>query len=265
MVNESAGLGNRTTAFSYTPPAGSSELADGFVYSTTDAEGRVTAFCHGVGTAGTVIGVAQALAILPGVSRSGLTITTAVCRAWYANGQALPPGFYEQHRQALALLERRMGRKLGDPADPLLVSVRSGARVSMPGMMDTVLNLGLNDRSVRGLADRTSNPRFAWDCYRRFMQMFGSVVLGLDLKGIAVSAGSACTSGNVEPSYVLVAMGVPVEWAMGAVRHSLGRGTTAEDIDAVVDNVEPIVRKLREELPAGARPGGTRAETPVSR
>jgi cysteine desulfurase len=79
-----------------------------------------------------------------------------------------------------------------------------------------------------------------------------SVVLGLDLKGIGVSAGSACTSGNVEPSYVLVAMGVPIEWAMGAVRHSLGRSTTAEDIDYVVESVEPIVRKLRAAMPVGA-------------
>jgi cysteine desulfurase len=77
-----------------------------------------------------------------------------------------------------------------------------------------------------------------------------SVVLGLDLKGIGVSAGSACTSGNVEPSYVLVAMGVPVEWAMGAVRHSLGRSTTAEDIDYVVDATEPLVAKLRSAMPA---------------
>jgi cysteine desulfurase len=79
-----------------------------------------------------------------------------------------------------------------------------------------------------------------------------SIVLGLDLKGIGVSAGSACTSGNVEPSYVLVAMGVPVEWAMGAVRHSLGRSTTAEDIDYVVESTEPLVAKLRAALPARA-------------
>jgi cysteine desulfurase len=79
-----------------------------------------------------------------------------------------------------------------------------------------------------------------------------SVVLGLDLKGIGVSAGSACTSGNVEPSYVLVAMGAPLEWAMGAVRHSLGRSTTTEDIDYVVESVEPIVRKLRAAMPVGA-------------
>ena len=110
----------------------------------------------------------------------GYTITTAVCRAYYAQGQKLPAGFEAQHREALALLERRMGRSLGDPKDPLLVSVRSGAKFSMPGMMDTILNLGLNDRSVSGLAVRSENPRFAWDCYRRFIQMFGSVVMGLE-------------------------------------------------------------------------------------
>jgi cysteine desulfurase len=79
-----------------------------------------------------------------------------------------------------------------------------------------------------------------------------SIVLGLDLKGIGVSAGSACTSGNVEPSYVLVAMGVPLDWAMGAVRHSLGRSTTAADVDYVIDCTEPLVAKLRSAMPARA-------------
>ena len=110
----------------------------------------------------------------------GFTITTAVCRWYYAHDRQLPPGFEEQQREAVARLERIMGKRLGDPADPLLVSVRSGAKFSMPGMMDTVLNLGLNDRSVEGLARLTSNPRFAWDCYRRFIQMFCSVVMGLE-------------------------------------------------------------------------------------
>jgi len=110
----------------------------------------------------------------------GFTISTDVCRWYYAQGQSLPPGFVEEQRAALGRLERLMGRKLGDPRDPLLVSVRSGAAFSMPGMMDTILNLGLNHRSVEGLARRTGNPRFAWDCYRRFIQMFGSVVLGLE-------------------------------------------------------------------------------------
>jgi len=110
----------------------------------------------------------------------GFTVTTAVCRHYYALGRTLPPGFQAQQDAALARLQNVMDRRLGDPADPLLVSVRSGAKFSMPGMMDTVLNLGLNDRSVEGLAGRSGDTRFAWDCYRRFIQMFGSVVLGLE-------------------------------------------------------------------------------------
>ena len=84
----------------------------------------------------------------------------------------------------MARLEEQTGKRLGDPDDPLLVSVRSGARESMPGMMDTVLNLGLNDASVEGLAERTQNERFAWDSYRRFVQMFGNVVRGIDGAGV---------------------------------------------------------------------------------
>jgi pyruvate,orthophosphate dikinase len=110
----------------------------------------------------------------------GFTIATSVCRWYYQHDRTLPEGFDEQQRTALAQLEERMGKRLGAADDPLLVSVRSGAKFSMPGMMDTVLNLGLNDRSVEGLARRTGNPRFAWDCYRRFLQMFGSVVMGLE-------------------------------------------------------------------------------------
>jgi pyruvate, orthophosphate dikinase len=110
----------------------------------------------------------------------GFTITTEVCREYDAHQGQLPSGYTEQQAEALQRLERVMGKRLGDPSDPLLVSVRSGAKFSMPGMMDTVLNLGLNDRSVLGLADRANNARFAWDCYRRFIQMFGSVVMGLD-------------------------------------------------------------------------------------
>ena len=90
-------------------------------------------------------------------------------------------------------------------------------------------------------------PGTANICYRGVESE--SIVLGLDLKGIGVSAGSACTAGSVEPSYVLVAMGVPLAWAMGAVRSSLGHGTTAEDIDYVIESVEPIVRKLRAAMP----------------
>ncbi|MEP7027448.1 MAG: pyruvate, phosphate dikinase [Candidatus Eisenbacteria bacterium] len=110
----------------------------------------------------------------------GFIITTEVCRWYYAHGRTLPPGLEQQQAAALVQLEAAFGKRLGDAADPLLLSVRSGAKISMPGMMDTILNLGLNDRTVRGLAERTGNPRFAWDCYRRFLAMFGNVVLGID-------------------------------------------------------------------------------------
>ena len=109
----------------------------------------------------------------------GFTITTAACRAHLASG-GWPDGLDGEIAEQLALIERHMGRSLGDPDDPLLVSVRSGAKFSMPGMMDTVLNLGLNDESVRGLARQTANERFALDSYRRFVAMFGRIVLGID-------------------------------------------------------------------------------------
>ena len=107
---------------------------------------------------------------------AGFTITTEACVAYMASGGDWPADLDEQVRAALAALEERAGRRLGDPADPLLVSVRSGARESMPGMLDTVLNLGLNDESVEGLARTTGNERFAWDSYRRLVQMYGNVV-----------------------------------------------------------------------------------------
>jgi len=109
----------------------------------------------------------------------GYTITTEVCTYYYAHGQQYPPELHAEADAALAKVESIMGARFGDPANPLLVSCRSGARVSMPGMMDTVLNIGLNDRTVKGLAERTKNERFAWDAYRRFVQMYGDVVLGL--------------------------------------------------------------------------------------
>jgi hypothetical protein len=111
---------------------------------------------------------------------AGFTITTEACVAYMHAERELPEGLSRQVADALARLEEQAGKRLGDPEDPLLVSVRSGARESMPGMMDTVLNLGLNDRSVAGLAERTQNPRFAWDSYRRFVQMFGNVVMGIE-------------------------------------------------------------------------------------
>ncbi len=106
----------------------------------------------------------------------GFTVTTRTCIEYLEGGHSFPDGLVDEIGEHLARLEERAGRRLGDPDDPLLVSVRSGARDSMPGMMDTVLNLGLNDASVEGLARRTSNPRFALDSYRRFIQMYGDVV-----------------------------------------------------------------------------------------
>ncbi len=111
----------------------------------------------------------------------GFTISTEVCKAFNENNRKYPTELDDQLQSNLKKLEKKMGKKLGDEKDPLLVSVRSGAAVSMPGMMDTVLNLGLNDVSVEGLAVKTGNERFAWDAYRRFIQMFGNVAMGLDL------------------------------------------------------------------------------------
>jgi len=110
----------------------------------------------------------------------GFTITTEVCTAYYENGKHYPADLDAEVKTGLARVEAAVGLKFGDADKPLLVSVRSGARVSMPGMMDTVLNLGLNDTTVQGLAVASGDTRFAWDSYRRFIQMYGSVVLGVD-------------------------------------------------------------------------------------
>ncbi len=110
----------------------------------------------------------------------GFTISTEVCAYYYKHGKKYPPTLKAEIEKNLAKLEKVMGKKFGDPNNPLLVSVRSGAPISMPGMMDTILNLGLNDETVEGLARRTNNPRFAYDAYRRFIQMFGNVVLGIE-------------------------------------------------------------------------------------
>jgi pyruvate,orthophosphate dikinase len=110
----------------------------------------------------------------------GFTITTEVCTHFYANGRSYPRELDADIATALAAVEKNIGAKLGDPKNPLLVSVRSGARASMPGMMDTVLNLGLNDETVAGLAKISGDERFAWDSYRRFLQMYGEVVLGIE-------------------------------------------------------------------------------------
>ena len=125
-------------------------------------------------------GIAEMTRVLgPDLVPAGFTITTEACVEYMRADRTSPEGLAAAIDEALARLEGRAGKTLGDPHDPLLVSVRSGARDSMPGMMDTVLNLGLNDEAVEGLSARTGNPRFAWDSYRRLVQMFGDVVRGV--------------------------------------------------------------------------------------
>jgi len=128
---------------------------------------------------------------------AGFTITTEACVSYMEAERALPEGLDDQVDEALARLEESAGKTLGDPDDPLLVSVRSGARESMPGMLDTVLNLGLNDQSVAGLAERTGNERFAWDSYRRFVQMFGNVVRNIPGERFEAAIKDAKTEHNV--------------------------------------------------------------------
>ena len=153
--------------------------------------------------------------------------------------------------------ERR--RRAGTENVPGIVGLGKAAEIRGRDMQEEAVRItALRDRLWEGIQARVPDVRLNGHpthrlpgttsvCYHHVESE--SIVLGLDLRGVAVSAGSACTSGNVEPSYVLVAMGVPVEWAMGAVRSSLGRSTTAQDIDYVIESVEPIVRKLRQAMP----------------
>ena len=131
-------------------------------------------------------GIAEMTRVLgPDLVPAGFTITTEACVAYMRGNRTPPKDLADQIDAALARLEDRAGKRLGDAEDPLLVSVRSGARVSMPGMMDTVLNLGLNDTvALRALAARSGNERFAWDCYRRLLQMFGNVVRGVSRRAL---------------------------------------------------------------------------------
>jgi pyruvate,orthophosphate dikinase len=109
----------------------------------------------------------------------GFTVTTEACNAYLGHDRQFPPGLWNQVIEAMHALEEMTGKRFGDPANPLMVSCRSGARFSMPGMMDTVLNIGLNDQTALGLIALTGNPRFVYDSYRRLVQMFGAVVMGV--------------------------------------------------------------------------------------
>ena len=153
-----------------------SKLIYFFGKSKTDGGGDMKALLGGKGA-----NLAQMTKIgLP--VPSGFTITTEVCVNYYKNGRKYPAELSSELEKAVKWLEKESGKKLGDIKNPLLVSVRSGARDSMPGMMDTILNLGLNDAATEGLANATKNPRFAWDSYRRFIQMYGDVVMGIQKK-----------------------------------------------------------------------------------
>ncbi len=147
----------------------------------------------------------------------GFTITTDMCRYYYANGKKLPKDFEATMKQSMVLLEKQAGKKFGDNKLPLLVSVRSGAKFSMPGMMDTILNLGMNDQAVLGMADATGNPRFAWDAYRRFIQMFGDVV---------------CDVSKAK-----------FEHELDAVKHAKG---AKQDTDLNVNDLQDVVKRYKE-------------------
>ena len=142
-----------------------------FVYLFKEADGKNKALFGGKGA-----NLAEMTSLGMPVPQ-GFTITTEACTQYYQDGKKINKDILAQIKTKLAELEKITGKKFGDVKNPLLVSVRSGARVSMPGMMDTILNLGLNDQVVEGLAALTNNPRFAYDSYRRFIQMFSDVVM----------------------------------------------------------------------------------------
>src|SRR3954453_9731454 len=150
-------------------------MADQWVYDFAEGSKDMRDLLGGKGA-----NVAEMTRVL-GAERvpAGFTINTEACVAYMKAGQEEPDGMADEVAEALERLQEHSGKLLGDDEDPLLVSVRSGARESMPGMLDTVLNLGLNDRSVEGLARATEKERFAWDSYRRFVQMFGNVSRGV--------------------------------------------------------------------------------------
>ncbi|MFA5257266.1 MAG: pyruvate, phosphate dikinase [Opitutales bacterium] len=152
----------------------------------------------------------------------GLTITTEVCTYFYANGRKYPESLEQGVRDSVAGVEAQVGRKFGDSSDPLLFSVRSGARESMPGMMDTILNLGLNDAAVLGLANKTGNPRFAWDCYRRFINMYGDVVMGIQPRS--------------EHEHE------PFDAVMSALKKELG---VVQDTELNAENLQELVRRYK--------------------
>src|SRR6202011_4124628 len=152
----------------------------------------------------------------------GFTISTDVCTYFYENKRSYPSELNDQVESALAKVEKSTGKKLGDRSNPLLVSVRSGARDSMPGMMDTILNLGMNDEVVEIVAEKSGNPRFAWDSYRRFLQMYGDVVMGVQKQE------------NEDHD--------PFEVIIESVKHE---AAVKKDLDLTVDHLKVLVEKFK--------------------
>jgi len=162
----------------------------------------------------------------------GFTISTDVCNLYFEAGNQVPAEVEAEMEEALNQLEKRTGQKLGDPENPLLLSVRSGAKFSMPGMMDTILNLGLNDETTARFAQKTGNERFAYDCYRRFIQMFGNVVLGIDKE---------------EFEHIF-------ESVKKKKKRKVDTDMTAEDLKAVVEQYKKLVKsKTKKDFPQDAR------------
>ncbi|HXS98357.1 MAG TPA: pyruvate, phosphate dikinase [Candidatus Limnocylindrales bacterium] len=172
----------------------------------------------------------------------GFTISTEVCNIFFDNKRTVPQEIEDQVDTALAKLEKSLGKKLGDAADPLLLSVRSGAKFSMPGMMNTILNLGLNDETTEALAQKTGNARFAYDCYRRFIQMFGEVALEIDMEKF--------------------------DEAFDARKHKvkakLDTDLTADDLKAIIGEYKKIVKKeTKKDFPQDAKEQLTLARNAV--
>ena len=153
----------------------------------------------------------------------GFTITTEVCNLFYELGKRYPEGLEDQIEENLKKLEEKMGMSLGDEKNPLLVSVRSGAAFSMPGMMDTVLNLGLNDKTVMALIKKTENERFRWDSYRRFVQMFGNVVMDVEHNKFEEALQSKKDKKNIK----------------------FDTDLTAEDLKELVEDYKKIIKEAR--------------------
>jgi len=167
----------------------------------------------------------------------GFTISTEVCNIYFQNKNKLPKEIEQEISQALAQLEQQTGKKLGDPSNPLLLSVRSGAKFSMPGMMNTILNLGLNDQTVEGLARASANPRFAYDCYRRFIQMFGEVALDIEMSKF---------------DHIF-------DERKKKVKAKLDTDLKAEDLKVIIDDYKKLVKKET------VSPGRSRAALHVAR